>query len=404
MRLLTQVETDRAASLSSLDIPIALLEITATGLTKSIMDATESVRRFLSGNGLHEFRTQSQGPEGKHLLATRFLRPDGSVVSTSTSLYRPKTKDGDPRIWIYGLRDHARPGDIIALALIGEDLWAFDLSSTPIDELAYKAGALSDALAVPFAEKTLVVDELTNLLLGVAEQGFIPAPGPGDTMVGRVLETALGIAANSKKAPDFHGIELKAFRLKKGFGNKHAMKRRNLFAKTPNWKASTLKSSREIVDEFGYFDDDGVKRLYCEVRSTRFNTQGLRFAVNENDDELREISNRPDLPEVVVWDLDRLRKELAAKHAETFWIGAESKTVDGKEWFRYITVEHTQQPLIEQFGPLVSNGHISMDHLIKRKGNGANEKGPLFKIDNSAATLLFPSPRHFSLLAPDASK
>lgn len=394
MRLLNQTEIDRAASLSSLDIPVAFLEITPTGVTKSIMDATESVRRFLTANELHVFQTQLQGPEGKQLVPTTFLLPDGSIRKTKTSVYRPKTKTGDPRIWIYGLRENARGGDIIALAIIDGGLWALNLSTAPIDKLAYMPGPLSDALATAFATKTFIVDELSDMLFDVAQRGFIPAPAPGDTMVGRVLETALGIQANSRKAPDYRGIELKAFRLSKGAA---AMKRRNLFAKTPEWSLSALKSSRQIVDSFGYLDANGVQRLYCEVRSTKFNSQGLRFVVDEGLDQLRETSNRPDIPEVALWELERLRSELAAKHAETFWIGAESRRIDGKEWFRYEVVEHTQQPLVEQFGPLVAAGHISMDHLIKRKGNGASEKGPIFKIDNAAASLLFPSPRHFRL-------
>jgi hypothetical protein len=395
MRLLTAEETVRVGALTSLDIPVALIELTPTGHSKSIMDATESVRRFLDETGLHSFVAQSQGQDFKKLVPVSFLQPDGAVMSSTVSLYRPQTKDGDPRIWIYGLRPASTGGDVIAIWVVGSQFWAANVTQTAIDRLAASAGPLGDLLAPAFAEKTFVVDELTSLLLDVGEQGFIPAPGPGDTMVGRVLETALGIAANSNKAPDFKGIEIKAFRLKPGQLT-HGMKRRNLFAKTPDWALSPLKSSREIVDAFGY-DVEGIWKLNCEVRATKFNTQGLRFEVDYGAELLREISSRPDIPEVAVWTLERLQSDLAAKHAETFWVGAEVVKTDGREHFRYVTVEHTQQPLVEQFGPLVSAGHISMDHLIKRKGPGAHERGPLFKIDNKAAELLFPAPRHFRI-------
>lgn len=399
MRLLNEVEIARASSLSKLDIPLAFIEVTATGLGKSILDATEPVRQFLFENGFHDYSRQLQGQDAKQLRQTKLARPDGSVDRTFTSLYRPNTKQGDPRLWTRGLTKVAEPGDIIAYASIEDQLWAFNLTRVPVDELAYRRGPISDALASAFAEKTFVVDELTQALQELNRRGFVLAPGAGDTMVGRVLESALGIVANSRKAPDYKGIELKAFRVRAGRAGSpatHAMKRRNLFAKTPNWALSPMKSSREIVDNFGY-DRDGERRLYCEVRGDRVNTQGLRFAVDDKSRTLREQSDRADIPEVAVWELDVLESELAAKHRETFWIGAESRKNGAQESFRYVMVEHTQQPLVEQFGPLVTAGRISMDHLIKRKGAGANEKGPLFKIDNAASELMFPSPNRFSL-------
>ncbi len=358
MRLLTPAEINRASTFSSLNLPTAYLELTQTGLGKSIMDATESVRHFFSKTEIHEYGSQAQGTDNKVLLNARFVQPDGQIVSTTVSLYRPETKGGDPRIWVYGLKAHAVAGDILILTSIGGVLWAANLSSTELDNLAQVSNELSDTLAVAFATKTLVVDDLTAALLDICAEGFLPAPGFGDTMVGRVLESALGITANSSKAPDFFGIELKAYRVNPKTSG-HAMKRRNLFAKTPDWSQSALKSSREILNTFGY-EVDGEQRLYCEVRSTKFNTQGLRL-VNDSDREvIAEISDRTAAPEVAVWPIENLRKALAFKHAETFWVGAESKKVDGKEHFRYVFVEHTQRPLVEQFAPLVDSGARSL--------------------------------------------
>ncbi len=396
MRILSQVELERTAVLTNLDVPIALLEVTETGLEKSIMDATDSVRQFLCETGLHDYKSQPKGPDFKKVLPTVFVDDSGSVTSTETSFYRPMTKDGDPRVWVYGLKRRASARDIVLLTVLAGRLWVVNLSTTPLDQIANKAGPLDDALEKAFAKKTFIVDELTRALVEVSERGFLPATGTGDTMVGRVLETALGIEANSRKAPDYKGIELKAFRLKSG-SKMHSMKRRNLFAKTPDWSRSVLKSSRQLVDEFGY-QRDGEWRLYCEVRADKYNSQGLRLEVDEYAGLLHERSNRPAMRDVVVWELPLLEDELAAKHGETFWIGAEARKEGGQESFHYVIVEHTKQPIVEQFGPLVAGGQISLDHLIKRKGMGAHEKGPLFKLDNGSAGLLFPAPRSFSLI------
>ena len=86
------------------------------------------------------------------------------------------------------------------------------------------------------------------------------------------------------------------------------------------------------------------------------------------------------------------------KSNETFWIAADSKIVDGKEYFQYKKVEHTKKPIVSQFDTLIDQGIITLDHLIKRNAKGgANEKGPIFKINPKCLDLLFP-PSQFYLL------
>ena len=80
----------------------ALVFITATDLKKSILDATQPMRTLLSVYGIHDYSTQGQGPESKKVINSVHLDSLGSN-SIKTSLYRPKTKQGDPRIWFSGL-------------------------------------------------------------------------------------------------------------------------------------------------------------------------------------------------------------------------------------------------------------------------------------------------------------
>jgi hypothetical protein len=49
-------------------IDVCFLVPTLTGIEKSIMDATGSVRRFLERNGLHDYDKQNQGPENKVVI------------------------------------------------------------------------------------------------------------------------------------------------------------------------------------------------------------------------------------------------------------------------------------------------------------------------------------------------
>jgi hypothetical protein len=94
-----------------------------------------------------------------------------------------------------------------------------------------------------------------------------------------------------------------------------------------------------------------------------------------------------------------LHKRLLEKHNETFWIAADSKIVDGKEFFQYKKVEHTKKPIVSQFDILLEQGIITLDHLIKRKvKGGVVEKGPIFKIKPNTLDLLFPPSQSYNLL------
>ena len=88
--------------LASLGIDFSVFEPTKVGLEKSILDATHSVRTQFELEAFHFFAQQGQGPENKKLKVAYFLGAD-ETTKTSVSLYRPNTKNGDPRMWFKGL-------------------------------------------------------------------------------------------------------------------------------------------------------------------------------------------------------------------------------------------------------------------------------------------------------------
>ena len=197
---------------------------------------------------------------------------------------------------------------------------------------------------------------------------------------------------NSSKTPDYKGIELKSARENKGTRN-------GLFAKTPNWELSKFKNRSEILDAFGYWEK-GVFRLYNTIRGTGRNLQGLILRTDYELDYLFENSDRQEIGDFLVWELSVLRNALAIKHKETFWIKAQSKKEDGKEYFLFKSVEHTKGPLLNQFGLLIDIGAITLDYPIKRLENGAViDKGCNFKLKSNSLDLLFPSSKSYTLLA-----
>lgn len=392
MRILTKAEQVKLKLLTKNQISLALIEPTTTGLKKSIMDATGSVRSFLKDNNIHDYDIQKQGPENKLQIETKIYE-DYRICKSTASLYRPKTKKGDPRIWFSGLRKVTKPNDIVAIIFYSETFHIFNLSQLDVEYLLNSnlSNPLKELITEITGKASEVAFELLSMLRRVALTGPIPSMVAADTSVGRTLEKELGIEINSSKKPDYKGIELKSFRSRRS-------NRKNLFAQVPDWSLSKFKSSAEILDAFGYHRGDDFK-LYCTVSAITRNSQGLSLKLNSEIKQLIENSDKPEIGDFVVWSLDMLHKRLKEKHRETFWVQADSTYIDGREHFQYSFVEHTKKPITSQFDILVDQGIITLDHLIKRDSNGkVVEKGPLFKIKPNGLDLLFPPSDTYNLL------
>ena len=381
-------EAKNLIAINNTGTPSALLFLTAAGISHALLDATELVRRFFEAADFHFYERQSQGP--KHKVIKRcILALDTDVVETTVSLYRPVTKKGDPRLWISGLRDHAKPGDILALVIKEGSLVVANLSqlNPPADDViaesscaySYIDQIVSNKL---LEESTARAAELVAKLREIAKRD-LPSEVDADTAVGRAMETALGIKINSNKAPDYRGIELKSSReLKK-------TNRSGLFAKVADWEISSCKSSHEILERHGY-DKNGVRRLYCTVKADRPNPQGL-FLV-KTDAELREMCKMAGkTAHVCAWRLSGLHDALLTKHRETFWLKAESFSRGKNEYFRLKSAIHTKIPSVTHFDTMLESGDVTVDHLIKLESGKARavEGGPQFKVSDSKRPQLF---------------
>ena len=392
MRKLTNAEQEKIKLLTKKQVALSLIEPTETGLKKSIMDATGSVRSFLKSENIHDYELQKQGPDNKVIIPT-IIHTGFKTIKSKASLYRPITKNGDPRIWFYGLTKTADPNDIIAIIYYNDSFQIFNLTKIDVKMLIDSSiqNPFQDLINAINTTENEVALELLSMLRKIAGSGPIPSMVDADTSVGRTLETALGIDINSSKQPDYKGIELKSFRNSR-------TNRKNLFAQVPDWNLSKFKSSSEILDAFGYEREDDFK-LYCTVSAITRNSQGLNLRIDSDIKQLIENSDKPEIGDFVVWTLDKLHNRLKSKHKETFWVEAESIKIDNREHFQYKLVEHTKKPITSQFDLLIEQGIITLDHLIKRNAKGkVVEKGPLFKIKPKGIELLFPPSETYSLI------
>lgn len=192
MRKLTDTEQEKIKLLTKNQVSLTLIEPTKTGLKKSIMDATGSVRSYLKSENIHDYELQNQGTKSK-IMIPAVIHTGFKIIKSKASLYRPSTKKGDPRIWFYGLTRVADPNDIIAITHYNDSFQVFNLTKLDIKEL------INSSILNPFQElinaisttENEVAFELLAMLRQIANAGPIPSVVNADTSVGRTLETHL---------------------------------------------------------------------------------------------------------------------------------------------------------------------------------------------------------------------
>ena len=399
MRPFTPFEKRNMEYLVNKDVKFTQVQITATGLKKSILDATTPMRTYFKENKVHDYALQNKGQDNKVIIKT-YILTEYKEIETQTSLYRPETKDGDPRLWIYRLKETTEADDIHAIiALNPTSLFVINLTKVDIVKCCESSlvNPIQDLIGIFYHSSNLISNELLSILRSYENQ-WIDTDLRADTAIGRQVEALLGIDMNASKLPDYKGIELKSFR------SQRPSIKKNLFCKVPDWDLSHLKSGAEIVDKYGYMSG-GIKSyrntLYCKAP----NSQNLRLNMNYPDDLLEIEEDKiigenqfKKIADVAVWRLQTLHECLLTKHHETFWIEVDTRIGDqGQEQFMFNKIEHTRNPIVSQFDILLEQSMITVDLLLGRPKvdpeSGKPKKGGdavSFKIKKSAAGLLFP--------------
>lgn len=400
MRPFTPFEKMNMEFLVNHNIKFTQVQITATGLKKSILDATTPMRTYFKENGVHDYEYQQQGPEHKVKITTHILSRFKDTL-THTSMYRPVTKDGDPRLWISGLNKFTEADDIHAIiAANPHELFVINITRVNIENQCTTsiANPIQDLIHDLSSYADLVSEELLGRLMDF-QNIWLDTKLNADTAIGREVETLLGIEMNASREPDYKGIELKSFR------SQRPSIKKNLFCKVPDWDISKLKSGAEIVEKYGYMSD-GVKSYRNTLYCSKPNSQNLRLNMNYPDNllEIEEDRRIADdvfkkISDVAVWRLQTLHQCLLSKHHETFWIEVNTRLGEnGQEQFMFNKIEHTRNPIVSQFDILLEQSMVTVDLLLGRPKVDARTGNPKkggdavsFKIKKSAAGLLFPN-------------
>lgn len=401
MRPFTSFELKNLKYFVQRELEVTLVQITETGLKKSILDATGPIRDYFLRHKVHNYTEQEQGPEHKVEYPTVILTTK-QAINTTTSLYRPVTKKGDPRFWISGYKGFVNADDIHAIFNYNDCLYVIDITQIDIEKCCEVN--IQNPIKRILENATLSISKVSDELLMKLrkyEGQWIPCEITADTGVGRTIESLLGIEMNDSKEPDYHGIEIKSGRIKQG-----AQNRNTLFSKVPDWNLSKLKSGRAVADKYGEHKDgpQNPKTLRHTLSCLKPNSYHLRLNMNYSDkfleieeDEIVQENIFKKINDVALWTLNSLHETLLQKHKETFWIEVNRKKEDGQEYFKIKRIKHTKNPIVSQFDVLVEQSKITVDLLLGRPKidyvSGKKKKGGdcvNFKIQKAAIDLLFP--------------
>ena len=137
--MLSKSDTNIADVISifqSLNLDCCFIVPTETSLEKSILDATFQVRDFFKEKNYHNFDNQHQGNDNKLIKECSFIG-SSETIKSKVSLYRPNTKEGDPRIWFYSLNSYASAFNLLAIFIVDNEMYLLNCSdSNLINNLA----------------------------------------------------------------------------------------------------------------------------------------------------------------------------------------------------------------------------------------------------------------------------
>lgn len=383
MRQFNEFEIENFKTLANLGVRYTTFQTYWTSLDKYYFDAIAPIRTFLLEEGIHDYSAQEQGPKE---YKDGYLLTDTLMIPAKASLYRPKTKKGDPRLWFSKLNNYTDADDIFAMFHIDDTLYIINVTKTDIAKSydSLENNPVKEILSTLHNQNMEVSQELLGKFIKLYDNGhWYESEVQSDTGIGRAVETLLGIKMNASKDADYKGIELKSKRLQRNSS------KNGLYSQVPDWEHSNFKTKDEIVQKYGYLSD-GKKTLQVTVQANRPNAQSLVLDIPGEGEILEMLESRDEkvLNHIVEWQLMTLHERLKSKHKETFWVSVDNQFFNGKEYFRYSYIEHTRNPNVAEFDNLIMQQFITLELLLSRPSGHGDAWN--FKIKDRAMPLLFP--------------
>jgi len=202
---------------------------------------------------------------------------------------------------------------------------------------------------------------LKEKLRQIKKMGFVKTHRRGDTGIGKTLEDLLGIKENNIPLPDIGEVaELKSYR-------KSAKSMMTLFTLEPLPKGGDR--DRLLLDNFGYSkrDNQRSKELHSTLSCKRYNNQNLKLSVEKDKIRVKGKGKRLN----IFWDMESLRNKFNEKLPALVYVLADTKIVDGVEYFHFNEVYLLEDFDFELFKKRVKADDIVVDFRMYYRPNGS---------------------------------
>lgn len=247
--------------------------------------------------------------------------------------------------------------------------------------------------------------KLKKYLYEIKDSGWIRNQRPGNVGgVGNTLEDLLDVAENNMQLPDFGEWELKSQRAE-------TTSLLTLFHSEPLPRASRIVPSILLPkygwphQEAGYAYPSNESSFRQTINAVNYSDRGFKVNVNRYNEiifidfDFSRIDSRHaiwrdavfskvgsrDIQPNPYWTFNDLSKKLIDKLNNLMYVKAETKKVNGIEYFKYNEFEVYIDPTLERFIDLIEDGHIYVDFDARTGHN----HGTKFRIKSNQKNNLY---------------
>jgi hypothetical protein len=208
--------------------------------------------------------------------------------------------------------------------------------------------------------------ELKEKLHQIKAKEFIPALRDGDTGIGYTFESEMGLQETNIAIPDIGGrFEIKTTRRKSS----------NLLTLFTFNRAVWRITPKEVIEKYGYIDENGRHALYQTVFYQSGNSSNLHLGIDKNKNTVSLFEKEICLAE---WDLYVLVGKFSTKLSRVLLVIADSDKRDKKESFyyneAYLLLEPETRKFIDAFEHSIIGidvrMHLNEKNTVRNHGTG----------------------------------
>lgn len=238
------------------------------------------------------------------------------------------------------------------------------------------------------------IDDLKKKLDQIKKMGWVASKRNGPTGIGYTFESLLGRDENNLPYYDYEDIEIKVHR-------KNSSSPIHLFNATPD--GDELFPIKKLVNKIGYPDKKNPEYKVFNVTITgkKYTTLGyykrLKIKVNyfKKKVDLRVINNMNEKYNLnISWSYDLLKERINCKIKQLAIINADVKVINGKEYFKYESINFYKIKGFNHLIKLIDEGIINVTFKIgvfrdgPRKGQ-IHDRGTDFSIKQDNLEMLY---------------